>query len=154
MKRRRFLQLFGAALTGPALPSVAVQAAPAAYSPASFHAAVYYAQSRTAFSVWGMAQKLGIPASQAEALMTDMAKRGILGPLQGTTFGGRWATSNVMRREVVRATAVVKQAVSKTPALDPKAAGNSIPDIKQLLAHLRDICARDECEKRPQALTS
>ena len=95
MKRRNFLGLLGAAVTTPFLPAPAMAKAAkvAPYSAAAIHAAIYHAQSRAVFSVWGLAQSVGVSVETAELLMGDLAKRGVLGPLQGASTGGRWATS-------------------------------------------------------------
>jgi len=38
---------------------------------------------------------------QAVAVMEHLAERGVLGPLQGTTYGGRWASSRLMHQNMV-----------------------------------------------------
>lgn len=99
MKRRSFLGLLGAAFSAPLMPPAAAggsvaRAAP--YSPAALHAAIYHAKSRSVFSVCGLSRVANISFEQAEALMGDMAKRGILGPLNGFTVVGRWAKSKIL----------------------------------------------------------
>ena len=99
MKRRSFLGLLGAAFSAPLMPPAAVggsvaRAAP--YGPAALHAVIYHAKSRSVFSVCGLSRVANISFEQAEALMGDMAKRGILGPLNGSTVVGRWAKSKIL----------------------------------------------------------
>ena len=135
MKRRSFMRMFGAAAAAPALPAMPLAAAPAAYSKAAFHAAVYHAQSRVSFSVWGLAQQIGIPVGQAETLMSDMAARGILGPIQGTTFGGRWATSNVLQQEVL-----ALRTAEQARKLGQGSADRALKaDLSKMMTHLRDM---------------
>lgn len=148
MKRRRFLGLFGAAATTPFLPAPVAAAAgkgAVGYSPAALHAAIYHAKTRAAFSVWGLAKTVGISVDQADALMGDLVKRGIVGPVQGTTFGGRWASSNVLMSDKLGAAVTAKGARVKTRATSPAQSG--VPglevDLSRLLSHLRQICLRD-----------
>ena len=102
MKRRRFLSLFGATAATPFLPAPAMAAAAKApYGPAAVHAAIYHAKTRAVFSVWGLAKAANLPLESAEALMGDLARRGVLGPMQGTTFGGRWAASRIMETDAL-----------------------------------------------------
>jgi len=142
MKRRNFLGLFGAALAAPMMPLPALgNAAGAAYSKSAMHGAIMHAQSRVSFSVWGLAQSLGLSVPQAEALMGDMAKRGIVGPLQGVTHGGRWATSNIMQKEMLAAAEAAKGA-RQTAARQTTNTHYAEPDLGRLLAHLRGLCEK------------
>ena len=104
MKRRGFLQLLGAALTAPLLPSqclgaaVGVASRTAAYPALAYKLATDQARSRVSFSVFSLAKQLGLRVDQTEALLADLSKQGVLGPLQGTTQAGRWARSRVWQR--------------------------------------------------------
>jgi hypothetical protein len=142
MKRRNFLGLFGAAIAAPLMPLPAAgKAAGAAYSQSAMHGAIMHAQARVSFSVWGLAKTLGVSVPQAEVLMGDMAKRGILGPLQGITHGGRWATSNILQKEMLGAVQAAKkahQSASHQTSLKQYAE----PDLGRLLAHLRGLCEK------------
>ena len=121
MKRRGFLQMLSGALAAPLMPSASLGAATkAAYPASALHAAIYHAQSRLNFSVFALATKLGLSLDQAEALMSDMSARGILGPLQGTTQSGRWALSKVWQRPFVEA-ATAKNAARASKSLDSDA---------------------------------
>ena len=96
MIRRGFLQLMGSALTAPFLPALPARAAPvAAYPAAAMTAALAQARNRLNFSVFALAQQLGLRLDQADALMADLSSKGVLGPIQGTTRAGRWARSTV-----------------------------------------------------------
>lgn len=151
MKRRNFLGLFGGAITAPFLPmpAIAATAKAAPYSAAALHGAIYHAQSRAVFSVWGLAKTLNLPLEQAEALMGDLAKRGITGPLQGTTFGGRWANSKIMRSEALTLNRAARQGGGPDATTDAQK-GNA--DLGRFLAHLRQICRTNGIPLSPRAL--
>ena len=144
MKRRGFLQMLGGAFAAPLLPSASLGAASKATYPASaLHAAIYHAQSRVNFSVFSLAQQLGLQLGQAEALMGDMSKRGILGPLQGSTQAGRWARSKVWTHPMATARAAQEAAKSKTARTQTATsddAPNDWADMRPLMAHLQNIC--------------
>ncbi len=144
MKRRNFLGLIGAAVAAPLMPLPTMgKAAGAAYSSSAMHAAIMHAQARVSFSVWGLAKTLGMTVPQAEALMGDMAKRGIVGPLQGTTHGGRWATSNIMQKEMMGAVEAAKRSQLTQPSSQQAQQKTyAEPDLGRLLAHLRGLCEK------------
>jgi len=147
MKRRNFLSLFGAAIAAPFAPLPTLASGSAVYSKSAMHAAIIHAQSRVSFSVWGLAQTLGVSVTQAEALMTDLAKRGTLGPIQGTTFGGRWANSNILRRETAAAAKAAQQSVKSN--LEPNSAKPQ-PDLSLLITHLRQLCVKQGMTLHPR----
>ncbi len=140
MKRRSFLGMLGAAVATPFLPQgAAARAAKAApYSAATVHAAIMHAQTRAVFSVWGLARALNVPVEAAEALMQDLAKRGVLGPLQGTTFGGRWASSKIMTHDAIVARMAQRR---RTATLHKKAQPDAAEatDLTAMMAHLRTM---------------
>ena len=153
MKRRGFLQMLGGALAAPLMPSVSVGAATkAAYPASALHAAIYHAQSRVNFSVFALATKLGLSLDQAEALMSDMSARGILGPLQGTTQSGRWALSKVWERPFVDAAAAQKAARSaQAPTRTAKnQTPNWIADQRPVLARVYEICRAQGRDLHPR----
>lgn len=139
MKRRKFLGLFGSAIAAPLMPLPAVAASKATYSKAALHGAIMHAQTRGSFSVWGLAQAVKVPVAQAEVLMGDLAKRGILGPLQGTTFGGRWATSNVLMREHL---GLAKAVHKHSGQVRPTAGQSNSSDMSGMMDHLRKLADR------------
>ncbi|MCO4848257.1 MAG: hypothetical protein KC448_09835 [Yoonia sp.] len=150
MKRRNFMGLFGAAIAAPLMPLPALgNAAGEVYAKSAMHGAILHAQARVSFSVWGLAKTLGVSVAQAETLMGDMAKRGILGPLQGTTHGGRWATSNILQKEMLGAVQAAKKAhQSATHQTSQKHYAE--PDLGQLLAHLRGLCEKQGMTLHPR----
>ncbi len=142
MKRRKFLGLFGAAAATPFLPAPAMAKAAkvAPYSAAAVHAAIIHAQSRAVFSVWGLARALNVSAESAEALMHDLSQRGVLGPLQGTTFGGRWASSRVMTSEAISLRAARKAARQPSEAARQLRGDDHAP-MSTMMAHLQRLAA-------------
>ena len=157
MKRRKFLGLFGGAVTAPFLPmpalaTTATKAAP--YSAAALHGAIYHAQSRAVFSVWGLAKTLTLPIDSAEVLMGDLAKRGVIGPLQGTTFGGRWASSKIMKSETLALQRAARngRATNKTSLTETKERMGE-PDLAAFLAHLRQLCQSAGMTLSPRCAT-
>ena len=144
MKRRGFLSMLGGAFAAPLLPSVSFAAATkAAYPASALHAAIYHAQQRVNFPVFSLAKQLRLDLGQAEALMADMSKRGILGPMQGSTQAGRWARSKVWTHPMANAAAArdaahSKRAADQTLAKEPRR--YTEPDLSQFMAHLYDIC--------------
>ena len=156
MKRRGFLQALGAAVTAPFIPVPALArtatAAAAPYSAASVHAAIYHAQSRAVFSVWGLAKAGNMTPEQASAVMEHLAERGVLGPLQGTTHGGRWASSRIMQSDTLakaRAARIAREMRAKAAETGSRKLHFDI-DLTQLTARLRTIQARYESQQLVQ----
>lgn len=94
MKRRGFLQLLGSALSAPlmrALPAGAAAvgtASKAAYPALAMKMALDQAKHLVNFLVFSMAQQLGLGIDQANALMVDLSKQGVVGLIQGATKSG------------------------------------------------------------------
>lgn len=141
MKRRKFLGLLGGAITAPMMPLPALgQAAAAPFGKATMHAAILHAKVRASFSAFGLAQALNLPITQAEQLMEEMASRGMLGQLKGTTYGGRWAVSNLSKPQIfIRPR---KQTGPETDAVSHGQTKHHEPDLSLLLAHLRGLANR------------
>lgn len=153
MKRRGFLKTLTAAVTAPFLPVPAIAKPAVPYSAASVHAAIYHAQSRAVFSVWGLAKAANMTPEQATAVMEHLASRGVLGPLQGTTFGGRWARSNILHSKVVaqaRAARIARDMRAQAAGTTRKLHFDI--DLTKLTARLRTIQARHESQQ-PVAFT-
>jgi len=72
--------------------------------------------------------------------MTELAKRGTLGPLQGTTFGGRWANSNILRRETAVAVQQAARKAAHSKSEPTFQSGKAEPDLSLLITHLRNLC--------------
>ena len=149
MKRRGFLQMLGAGVTAPFLPALPAAAARATYSSAAVHAAIYHAQSRAVFSVWSLAKAANLSLEQATAVMEHLAERGILGPLQGTTFGGRWASSRILQRHMVAQVQAAKLAARMGAKTQGPAATLNV-DLSRFLGHLRKLS--DAFHDRSQAI--
>lgn len=124
MKRRGFLQLLGSAMTAPLMPGLPAGAAAvgtvsnAAYPALAMKMALDQAKHRVNFSVFSMAQQLGLGIEQADALMVDLSKQGVVGPIQGVTQSGRWAQSKLWERpagSVVASSQVTQPRTQDTP---------------------------------------
>jgi hypothetical protein len=147
MKRRGFLQVLGAAVTAPFIPLPTLARTAVPYSAASVHAAIYHAQSRAVFSVWGLAKAANMTPDQATAVMEHLAERGVLGPLQGTTHGGRWASSNILQSQTLakaRAARIARELQVK--ASQSRKLQFDI-DLTKLTARVRTIQARYESQQ-------
>ena len=155
MKRRGFLQLLGGAIAAPLMPSASFGAATkAAYPASALHAAIYHAQSRVNFSVFSLAQRLGLSLDQAQAVMTEMSSRGILGPLQGTTQAGTWARSAIWQRpaHAVAAGKVAKVAAKPAVARSGQVAARSATqaNLAPFMKYLQDLCRARGMALHPQ----
>ena len=151
MKRRGFLKTLGAAVTAPFMPMPALAKTAVPYSAASVHAAIYHAQSRAVFSVWGLAKAANMTSEQATAVMEHLAERGVLGPLQGTTHGGRWASSNILQSETLAKARAARLARELQAKADATRKLHFDIDLSKLTARLRTIQARYESQQ-PVAL--
>ncbi|MEL6572758.1 MAG: hypothetical protein AAFQ64_13925 [Pseudomonadota bacterium] len=149
IKRRSFLGLLGGAVAAPVLPTPAfAKATPAVLSKSAVHAAIYHAQSRAVFSVWGLAKAANLSLEQATAVMEHLADRGILGPLQGTTHGGRWASSKVLQSEMLAKARAAKAAQRLKDITRPKTA--PVPfhcDLTYFVESVKTIAARYESQR-------
>jgi len=138
MKRRGFLQLLGGALSAPLLPPISVGAASAsvasapAYPALAMKLAMDQAKHRVSFSVFSMAQQLGLPIGQAEALMVDLSKKGIVGPLQGATQSGRWAQSKLWQRPTGSVVASGQLAQPRTHSNTPNSIAQRVDAKKEM----------------------
>lgn len=108
MKRRGFLTMLGAAVTAPALPAVSSAPAAAAYNRYMYGLAVFHARTRAHVSARGIAYCLKVSTAQAEAMIAEMTKNGLVKPVFGAGGNVRavsnilntdtWGTSGVARR--------------------------------------------------------
>lgn len=144
MKRRGFLTLLGAAVAAPFVPAP-LAARSAAYSRAALHGAIYHAQSRAVFSVWGLSKTLGISTDAASALMQELSQRGVIGPLQGATASGRWATSRLWRAPAASATHITRRDLTRH---------NLTTQQPDLMTYLRRLAAREGFTIQPRALAA
>lgn len=150
MKRRRFLSLIGAAGAAPLLPASALTTAmpKAAFNTSAWNGAVLHAQSTRFLSAFGLSKALNVPAGQAQALMAEMAKRGVIAPfspLSVTRPGSRWAVSKVVHPAFARMPRARQNAKNKATqntnnrTAQPGTATHKQPNIDLMLAHLRKL---------------
>lgn len=133
MKRRGFLSLLGAALAAPTLPAAA--AAPASYSRATYGLAVFHARTRAHVSARGLSWCLKVPMAQANAMMAEMTRTGLVTPVG---LGGQMrAVSNILQPQPwhVGASTATHSAQRRTTDLSAKGS----PSLPDWLRHVRGI---------------
>jgi len=147
MKRRRFLSLIGAATTAPLIPMPSLRAgaasvAAAPYSKAALHGAIMHAQSSRYISAFGLTKLLKVSVAQADALMADLAGRGVIAPLSGAKASSRWAASRVHHPVFARVPRSGQHRANRRVDDRRLRTDPAQPDIDLLLAHLRDLSTR------------
>ncbi|MDJ0638593.1 MAG: hypothetical protein QNJ20_07145 [Paracoccaceae bacterium] len=82
MKRRNFLSLLGAAGAAPMLPAPlkAAPVAAAGYNRYMYGLAVFHARTRASITAGDLIAKLRVSGATANALMSEMASKGVLMP--------------------------------------------------------------------------
>ena len=98
MKRRGFLKMLGAAVAAPALPAVSSAPAAAAYNRYMYGLAVFHARTRAHVSARGIAYCLKVSTAQAEAMISEMTKNGLVKPVFGAGSNVR-AVSNILNTD-------------------------------------------------------
>ncbi len=156
MKRRGFLAMLGGTVSAPLMPVPALGKAATVgagtISQSAVQAAIVHAKSRAVFSVWGLATATNLTVEQATAVMEHLAERGILGPLQGTTHGGRWTTSKVWQSEML-AEAKAARALRQSHLQAKHASRRVDVNLHHFIEHLRTLAARYESRKPVLATT-
>lgn len=144
MKRRSFLSLLGAALTAPVIPASA--GASGLSARAALHARTY-----PCVSAVGLSRGLGVPMTQAQALLRDLSAKGLVGPVSHAGTGPIYAASEVYRPAVeaaVRSVQVTRAAKAQkfgwaSPATHPP---------QDWLSYLRCMCESHGYALSPRAL--
>ena len=148
--------MLGGAATAPLMPAPVLAKAASkgavTYSPAAVHAAIYHAQSRAVFSVWGLASAANLTIEQATEVMEHLAERGILGPLQGTNHGGRWASSKILQSDMLAKARAAKAARRAAQATEQSIARFDV-NLRPFIERVRTIAARYESQKPVLATT-
>lgn len=140
MHRRRFLSLIGAAGAAPLLPATAAaQGSGALYSRTLYSRALMHAQLRQHVSARGIAYRLKVSLPQAEAMMSEMAAKGLVRPvLNGAGVHVR-AVSSIVKPMAFGAGSGSRQPGKKTMhQVRQTADGPSQPS--PLMAHLHQLC--------------
>lgn len=134
MKRRGFLQMIGAAIAAPALP------VSAAGQPGRVMArAITHARTYPCVSAVGLSRGLSVPMAQAQDLLRDLSRRGLVGPVSSAGTGPIYAASEVYRPAVdaaVRVAQVKRAAPSQRQGLSSAAR----PAPTDWLERLHEIC--------------
>lgn len=163
MKRRRFLSLLGAATAAPLMPVPALARAAPAYPAGAVGAATVFAKRSAVFSVFGLSKNVGISVEQAEALMADLAKRGVVSPLRGSTKAGRWVSSKVFTSDTIALARLKREHRASTRQLENRDGtdgpaqtdGPTEPwaDLRPFLTHLHRTCRQTGFRLTPRALS-
>ena len=146
MKRRGFLSMLGAVAVVPALPAVAAPAATATYNRYMFGLAVFHARTRAHVSAGGIAFRLKVTTAQAEAMLTEMASKGMVTPVTGHP-GAMRAVSNILRPGVWDTSELQKSAKVRENLQQKAQAKAKAPDW---IAHLQSICVGEGLELHPR----
>lgn len=140
MKRRKFLQMLGMAVSAPVWPSVG---GAASYAQSSYELAILHAKKFPLVSVGGLSKRLGIAKPQAEAIIEKLSADGLLGVLNPTRPGTVKAASKIF----VNPHAGLAQAYSQRQ-VRAKVAKEQMQDTAQpanvsaLFAHLHRLCRK------------
>lgn len=154
MKRRGFIQLLGAALTAPALPAMgAPSVAAATYNRYTFGLAVFHARTRAHVSAAGIAYRLKVSTAQAEAMIAEMASKGMVTPLISKPGSVR-ATSNILKGGIWD-TSEIQKAAKKREELKSQAEhttedGKPKGEVPAWIAHLREVCVNQGMTLSPR----
>lgn len=154
MKRRGFLQMFGAAGLAPALPALPAAAPAVTYNRYMYGLAVFHARTRAHVSAAGIAYRLKVSTATAEAMIAEMASKGMVTPILGKPGTVR-AVSNVvdtMRWENATGRARRNPKSNRTQADANKAKSQEQPAAQTWLGHLHNICANEGMTMQPRAL--
>lgn len=149
MKRRGFLSLLGAAVTAPALPMAAPRFT------ASMHAlAVRHVGQYPIITVLGISNRTGIPMDQAEELLVQLSREGLVGPVApgpagpmravSTTYKPSAASLHASNYDRVRMEKQIKRARLNRKRLRV--------NTKDWLQHLHGICRENDIALQPRAL--
>ncbi|MEJ6399259.1 hypothetical protein [Yoonia sp. 208BN28-4] len=144
MKRRSFLTMLGAALAAPAMPAMGQGAARNLSAAVAAHARKY-----PLVSVIGLSRRVGVPMPEAEKLLLDLSRRGVVGPVHGCANGPISAASRVFRPVVPYAVRPVTQ--KKETQTTSRHSQPSRP-VNHMLHYLHDLCVQRGLTLSPRAL--
>ncbi len=154
MKRRAFLSMFGAAAVAPALPAMAAPAAQAGYSRYMYGLAVFHARTRPHVSARGLAHVLKVSAPQAEAMIAEMASKGLVKPLLGGATGHVRAVSNILKPDIWGISPSMRRARSQARRDRQQTSQHEVILQNPLLAHLHKICRNHGLTLSPRCATT
>jgi len=153
MKRRGFLQMLGAAVAAPVLPA-GVSTTPANIGGlAATHAKAYPLISAT-----GLANRLGLSVAQAQKVLLDLSRKGIVGEVTICGTGPLHAASKVFvpPKESMIRLAQAQKAAREVRAAKLKAAREAAckmqVDFTAMLRHLQGICLQNGMALQPRAI--
>lgn len=155
MRRRGFIQLLSAAIAAPALPAVAAPAAAtSSYSRYTFGMAVFHARTRAHVSAAGISYRLKVPLAEAEAMIAEMASKGMVTPVLSKPGAVR-ATSNILKpgvwdtSEVQKAARARRKLQAKAKSVEQSSTAAETP---AWIAHVRSICVQQGLALHPRCM--
>ncbi len=148
MRRRGFLSLVSAAAVAPALPAISAPAVTATYNRYMFGLAVFHARTRAHVSAAGIAFRLKVTTVQAEAMIAEMAAKGMVTPVLGKPGAVR-AVSNIVKPGIWDTTKTAKSLSRETKNAQPS---SDIVQSQSMIAHLRELCAGQGIPLSPRCL--
>lgn len=147
MKRRGFLSMISAAAVAPALPAMAAPAVTATYNRYMFGLAVFHARTRAHVSAAGIAFRLKVSTIQAEAMIAEMATKGMVTPVLGKPGAVR-AVSNIVKPGIWDNA----KAAEKTQSQTPDGTDGHTQGTPSMIAHLRQMCAGQGIALSPRCM--
>lgn len=155
IKRRSFLTLLGAAIAAPAA-AISGPALPANIGAlAAAHVRKYPFVSTT-----GLSNRLGLSVPQAQRLLLDLSRSGLVGPVQSCARGPIHAASKVFTPtsdsliRVAQARAARQRAAALRRIGTDGNARRMRVDLRPLLRHLHEICRDTGLDLHPRALAA
>ena len=153
MKRRKFLSLIGAAAAAPLAPSFAAGSAAPLYSRTAFSRAVMHARLKPHVSARGIAYRLKVSVPQAEAMIAEMASKGMVQPvLNGGGVHVR-AMSSIVKPQAWGAGDAARRARSETATEGRAELTRAKPRAQaSMMDHLCQMCRDYGMPLSPRAL--
>lgn len=144
IKRRSFLAMLGAVVAAPAMPVSAGAARAHVFGLAAAHVHKY-----PFISVIGLSRRLGVSMPDAETLLVDLSRKGLVGPVNSCGAGVISAASKVFKPspdsliKVAQAQRKARQLRLARQAQAKAHAGQMQVDLTAWLGHLRTLCVEN-----------
>ena len=148
LKRRGFMGLLGAALAAPVMPMAAPQIGPQIRALAKAHA-----RNFPQVSALGLSRTMDLPMAQAQRVLLELSRKGLVGPVSEAASGPISAASRVFRPvAAITGPAVSQNVASATRAPTPTHAPQGAANLSAMLRHLHRICRNQGIIVQPRAL--
>ena len=153
MKRRSFIGMLGAAVTAPALPMAAPSLSPKISALVAAHVRKY-----PVITVLGISNRIGIPQAQAEEVLYDLARQGLVGPVTPGPHGPVRAKSTLFKPTPpdVQLAEVEKRMKAQRAQIRERKLQEARERISgeavDWLHYLQKLCVKHEFSLQPRAL--